>query len=91
MATHARLTGLVLKTLRDYLDKQSAALSLAMQDVLSCSGCSAAAKVMQSFVLVPLSAIVGSGPTILNQLLCESDSEAPAPGISDVVLEPYNA
>ncbi|CAE7620544.1 unnamed protein product [Symbiodinium pilosum] len=46
--TGTGLTGLVLKTLRDYLDKQSRA-------------------VMQSFVL------------------------APAPGISDVVLEPYNA
>lgn len=46
--TGTGLTGLLLKTLRDYLDKQSRA-------------------VMQSFVL------------------------APAPAISDVVLEPYNA
>lgn len=46
--TGTGLTGLVLKTLRDYLDRQS-----------KC--------VMQSFVL------------------------APAPGISDVVLEPYNS
>ncbi|CAJ1345919.1 unnamed protein product [Effrenium voratum] len=46
--TGTGLTGLVLKTLRDYLDKQSRC-------------------VMQSFCL------------------------APAPGIADVVLEPYNA
>ena len=43
-------------------------------------------QVMQSFVLAPFSDVCRNGFGLQRH-----DSKAPAPGISDVVLEPYNA
>ena len=80
-----RLTGLLLKTLRDYLDKQSrAALCQVFFDAMFVCGTSEPGHAILRF-----GSLLGCQENGFGHQRC--GSKAPAPAISDVVLEPYNA